>query len=141
MTIIKWRTSPYISRMLDNFTETDNSTNLGKNCGCMPATNIFEREGSFEIQIAFPGVEKKDLDISIENNLLKVSYEAKEYDSDSENYIRQEFYPESFTRSFVIPKETNIDKIKAAYEKGILIVSVPKADAEKAKIQKSISIS
>jgi HSP20 family protein len=137
MTIIKWQSMPQINRLYNNLFENENATGFGKNCGNIPATNILEKEKEYEIQLAFPGVEKKDIDISLENNVLKISYEAKE--SNDENYLRQEFDCESFTRSFIIPKETSIDNIEAAYENGILKVKVPKA--EKAKIQKSITVS
>ncbi len=139
MTIIRWHQRPLINRFFDNYFENENAASFDKNCGCIPSTNILEKEKSYEIQLAFPGVEKKDIDISLENSILKISYEAK--NENSETYIRQEFHPEPFTRSFVIPKETNSENIEASYENGILKVIIPKLEAEKVNLQKSIIIS
>lgn len=139
MTIIRWNQRPLINRFFDNYFENENATSFGKNCGSIPATNILEKEKSYEIYLAFPGVDKKDIGISLENNVLKISFEVKS--ENNETYIRQEFHPEPFTRSFVIPKETNSENIEASYEKGILKVIIPKLEAEKVKLQKNISIS
>ncbi len=139
MTIIKWNTKPAYNSIFDNLFDKEQSTGFGKTSGCLPAANILEKEKSYEIMLAFPGVTKKDLEISLENNILTVSYEKKE--EKEETYIRQEFQPDSFNRSFIIPKETETEKIKATYENGILKIEIPKIDVEKTKLSKSISIS
>jgi HSP20 family protein len=127
--------------MLDEMMERNFSTGFEKNCGCVPATNILEDEKQFEIQLAAPGMKKEDFRLSVENNLLSVSYEQKEEEKEEDHYLRREFGMDSFTRSFSIPKTTDAENISARYEQGILYVSVPKLNPEKAKLSRSIEIS
>lgn len=141
MTIIKWKSRPAYNNIFDNMFDNEIPTGFGKTSGCLPAANILEKDKNYEILLAFPGVQKSDLNISVENNTLTISYDHKQDEDKEEQILRQEFVPESFSRSFVIPKETNVDKIKANYENGVLRIEIPKAEQEKSKLTKSISIS
>jgi HSP20 family protein len=143
MTIIRWHNRPRFSSMLDEMLERNLPTGFEKNCGCEPATNIREDEKQFEIQLAAPGMKKEDFSLQMENNVLAVSYEKKEKDDENnqgENFLRREFGMDSFTRSFSIPKNTAAENISARYEQGILFISVPKLEPEKARLSRSIEI-
>lgn len=141
MTIIRWHNRPAFSNLLDEMMERNLSTGFEKNCGCVPATNILEDEKQFEIQLAAPGMKKEDFHLSVENSVLSVSYEKKEDEKQEDNFLRREFGMDSFTRSFSIPKTTDGEKISARYEQGILFISIPKLNPEKAKLSRSIEIS
>ena len=113
-----------------------------------PAVNIIERDDHFSIELAAPGLTKKDFNIEMDNDLLTISFEkkeeAKEENDEKENtvkYTRREFRYTSFKRSFTIP-EGSVDgeKISANYENGILTLGLPKREEAKAKARRTIKI-
>jgi HSP20 family protein len=107
----------------------------------LPAVNIREDEKRFVLDLAVPGIEKKDLKIEFHEDILTISSEIKnESEESSDGYKRKEFSYSSFSRSFQIPENINKDKIEANYKDGILSVALPKAE-EKNKISRQIKIS
>jgi len=108
----------------------------------MPAVNIREDEKNYNLELAVPGMEKKDLKIDINEDVLTISSETKnETEENKDGYKRKEFSYSSFCRSFYIPENVNRDKIEANYKDGILSVNLPKQEEEKTKITRQISIS
>ncbi len=108
----------------------------------MPAVNIREDEKSFMLDLAVPGIDKKDLKIDINEDVLTVSSETKnEMEDNREGYKRKEFSYTSFCRSFQIPDNVSREKIEANYKDGILSVSLPKFEEEKNKISRQVKIS
>ena len=106
----------------------------------MPATNIKERQNDFLIELAAPGLDKKDFKISLEDNVLSISAEKKEeLVEENEKYTRKEFFAGAFTRQFTLPDAVNHDDIQANYNNGILQLSIPKLQVHKQKT-KEISI-
>lgn len=95
----------------------------------LPSVNVKEVNDGFEIQVAAPGIKKEDFKINLERNVLTISsenqtqYEAKDQDG---SFTRREFNYSSFSRSFTLPEVADPAKIEAAYENGILKISVPK---------------
>jgi HSP20 family protein len=107
----------------------------------LPAVNIREDEKNYFLELAVPGMDKKDLKIDINEDVLTVSSESKNESEDKqEGYTRKEFSYSSFVRSFYIPENVNKDSIQANYKEGILTVSFPKVQEEKNKITKEIKI-
>ncbi|MBS3913024.1 MAG: Hsp20/alpha crystallin family protein [Bacteroidetes bacterium] len=93
----------------------------------MPSVNISEKENAFFIELAAPGLEKSDFKIEVEDQVLTISAEKKEeHLENKKNYKRQEFSYNSFSRSFSLPENTNTDDVQATYEKGILLLTIPK---------------
>jgi len=88
----------------------------------IPAMNVKETEDHFEIEMAAPGFNKKDFEISIENGLLKISAEnSEEIKEEEKDYTRKEFNYNSFLRSFTLPENVNEEEmIDATYKRGIL---------------------
>lgn len=108
----------------------------------MPAVNIREDEKKFVLDLAVPGIDKKDLKIDIDEDVLTISSETKNESEESrDGYKRKEFSYASFCRSFQIPDNVNRDKIEASYKDGILNVSLPKVEEEKNKIARQVKIS
>lgn len=108
-----------------------------------PSVNITENEKSFHVELAAPGIEKKDFQVNVEDNRLVIAYEHKtetEEKKDDSKYLRREFASSSFSKSFTLPENVEPDKIAASYENGILKVEIPKAK-EKSKLMKLINIS
>ena len=106
-----------------------------------PAVNVKEDEKGFEIELAAPGYNKKDFNISLDNQRLTISAEKKEKsEMEDANYTRREFGFTSFSRSFNLPANTSEEDIQAKYEEGVLKLIIAKKDIATAKPKRSIEI-
>jgi HSP20 family protein len=109
-------------------------SNHGGACAS-PATNIFETKSDYKLEVAAPGLDKKDFNLEIGDGTLKVSSTIeKTKNAEDVTYKRREFAKCSFSRSFQIPDDVNDEKIEANYAQGVLTISLPKS--EEAKIEK-----
>ncbi len=128
---------------IDEFFGKDLLPDFSANTGVsMPAVNIKETADSFEIEVAAPGLEKKDFAIDLENNLLTISAEKETKHEESDKKImRREFSYSSFKRSFNLPSYANNEQISAIHENGILKIVVKKKDEAISKPAKKIEIS
>ncbi len=118
----------------NNFATTGNS---------MPAVNIKETPDSFVVEMAAPGMDKKDFRIELDGTALTISAEKRNESEqkEGESYNRREFSYQSFYRSFHLPKEVvNADKIEAKYENGLLKLNIPKREEARQKPAKLIDI-
>ena len=105
----------------------------------MPPVDIQETADSYRLTAELPGLTKEDINITLENNVLRLTGERKfEKDAKKEGYHRIERTYGAFSRAFTLPSQVNHDKVEAAFENGVLTITVPKA--EQAKPRK-ISIS
>lgn len=108
----------------------------------MPAVNIREDEKRFTLELAVPGIDKKDLKIDINEDVITISSEHKEEkEENSDDFKRREFSYSSFCRSFYLPENVTKEKIDASYKDGILTVILPKQEEEKTKLTRQIKIS
>ncbi len=108
----------------------------------LPAANITENDKAFNIELAAPGLDKDDFELTIDNQQLTISCEKQEEnESKKDQYYRKEFSYESFRRSFMLPDTVNADKIKAAYKDGVLTVELPKKEMAIKSPRKQISVS
>lgn len=128
---------------LSDFLNEDFFPTFNGNTGSLPAVNIREDEKAFYLELAVPGMDKKDLHIEVKDDVLTISSEHKEEKQEElEGYKRREFSYSSFCRSFYLPEDVNGDKIGANYKDGILNVEIPRLEEEKKKEKvRSISIS
>ena len=107
----------------------------------MPAVNVHETEKSYEVELAAPGLSKKDFKITAEEGILTVSSEKNEEKEQKEkDYTRKEFEYSSFSRSFTLPQNINEEDIKATYEDGILKLTIAKHLASQPKPKKAIEV-
>ncbi|NJO68008.1 MAG: Hsp20/alpha crystallin family protein [Bacteroidetes bacterium] len=107
----------------------------------MPAVNIVEGKDDFRIDVAAPGLEKKDFKIDLTNNVLTISSERKhENEEKKEKFMRREFSYTSFKRSFTLPETAMLDKISANHRDGILQITIPKREEARVKPPRQISI-
>jgi HSP20 family protein len=108
----------------------------------LPSTNISEDEKSFKIELAAPGLERKDFKVETQDGTLTISSEKeKESKEEKENYRRREFSYSSFSRSFQLPENSLPEKIEAKYEEGILRLTLPKKETTETKHRKEIKVS
>ncbi len=108
----------------------------------VPAVNVIENKDEYKIEVAAPGLEKKDFKVDVHKNVLTISSESKDEKEDqNEKYMRREFRYSSFKRSFTLPETVDSEKIRATHRDGILNISVPKKPEAVEKGPKQISIS
>lgn len=110
-----------------------------------PAVNIKETDKSFELDLAVPGMDKKDFKIELKDGSITISakHENKvEETNEKERYSRREFSYQSFSRSFVLAEDlVDTEAINAKYENGILNVSIPKKSNTQINLSREIQIS
>ncbi|HBL74042.1 MAG TPA: heat-shock protein Hsp20 [Prolixibacteraceae bacterium] len=107
-----------------------------------PDVNIMESSEHYEIEIAAPGLEKKDFHIDLKDNVLTVSSEKKTEHKERQGLkiVRREFSYSSFSRSFVIPEGVDFSKINASHSNGILKIELPKKEEFKDQEPRQIAI-
>ena len=99
-----------------------------------PAVDIAEHDDAYVVKVELPGVNKDDVKITLESNVLTISGDKKqEKETKKENYHRVERSYGSFQRSFTLPSTIKSEKIDASYKDGVLLVSLPKAEEAKTK--------
>jgi len=134
--------SSYRPFYMPNLFDDDFFPTLSHRTSSMPAVNVKEDDKNYILELAVPGMEKKDLKIDINEDVLTISSETKNESEEShDGYKRKEFSYSSFCRSFYIPENVNRDKIEANYKDGILSVGLPKMEEEKNKITRQVKIS
>ncbi|MFP4664517.1 MAG: Hsp20/alpha crystallin family protein [Bacteroidales bacterium] len=132
-------TSNYLPSMWDQFMK--DFENMDERT-FQPAINVKETGKDYQVEVSAPGFEKKDFDIDVDNHRLIISYEhkdEKEEKSDDHKYYRREFGMSSFTRTFELPEDAKEDDIQAKYDKGILLIVIPKTSPRE-DVKKKISI-
>jgi HSP20 family protein len=109
------------------FDDYIDSTSYNKTSSKSPRVNIEEDDSKFSIIAEMPGIEEKDLDVSVDNGLLTINYEHKnEEEEKSDNGYYKEFSVSSYKRQFKVPNKIDEKKITAKYKNGILTVDLPK---------------
>lgn len=94
-----------------------------------PPVNIDEDKEGFSLSFMVPGRNKEDFKITVDKNILTVSYDKKEESKESDKKtIKKEFTLQNFKRSFNLDEKIQADNIKASYENGILSLLVPKKE-------------
>jgi HSP20 family protein len=127
---------------MPNFFDTDFFPVHSGSTSSVPAVNVREDDKNFTLEAAIPGIDKKDLKIDVNEDVLTISSETKSESEESSNvYKRKEFSYSAFSRSFYVPENVNREKIEANYKDGILTVALPKQEEEKNKITRKIEIS
>ena len=107
----------------------------------VPAVNVKEQDRFFEIELAAPGLSKKDFNVTAENGILTISSEKKEEQEKKEkDYTRKEFSYSSFSRSFMLPEQVNEGDIKASYEDGVLKLQLAKKAITQPRAQRAIEV-
>ncbi len=108
----------------------------------LPAMNVKENKDNFEIELAVPGFSKKDIEVTLEDDLLHIcAKQSKEEVEEEENYTRREFNYSSFDRKLQLPD--NVDqneKVKAKYKDGILTLNLMKKEGAEEPPKRVIDI-
>lgn len=92
-----------------------------------PAVNIWEKDGAAIVTAELPGIDPEKMEISVSGDILTIAGSApKENFSQGETYLRQERGAGGFKRSIQLPFQVNPQDVEARYEKGILVVTLPR---------------
>jgi HSP20 family protein len=98
----------------------------------VPAVNITEDEKSFKLSLAAPGLNKEDFHIQVDGTMLTISSEKEEKKEEKdEKMTRNEYNFTSFSRTFTVPEDVEMEKIVAQYEHGVLNLMLPKKEEAK----------
>lgn len=98
----------------------------------MPTVDISETENHFEIRAELPGVSKNDVSVSVTDNRLTLKGEKRqEAETEGKNYHRVERRYGNFQRSFTLPRNVETSNIKAGFNDGVLMLTIPKPEAAK----------
>lgn len=92
----------------------------------LPRTNIQETDKDFVFSMEMPGLTKKEVEVSLENNVLLVKGEKTEEKTEGQNLLRREIRSVKFERSFRIGDGIEQEQIKAKMDNGLLTVTLPK---------------
>src|SRR5216110_2659260 len=99
-----------------------------------PSVDIFENDNEVVFKAELPGMNAKDIDVKLENNILTLKGKRRfEKETKEENYHRIEREYGTFSRSFAMPAAVNGDKVTAEYKDGILKIVLPKKEETKSK--------
>jgi len=122
--------------LIDDLWRSPLETSLAQTMGQMeyPALNVSEDEKNITVEAELPGMESKDIDISLQNNMLVLQGEKRFEDEKKEgNYHRIERSYGSFSRTIPLSSSVDEDKAKASFKKGVLTVTLPKQGVEQGK--------
>jgi HSP20 family protein len=105
-----------------------------------PKVNISENEKEIVVSAELPGIDNKDIDVSLSKNELTIQGEKKEEkEEEKKSYYRMERSYGSFKRTLPLPCEVKDDKVEAQFKNGVLIITLPK-EAEAIKETKKINV-
>lgn len=100
----------------------------------VPCLDVSETKNNIVVKAEVPGMDAKDIDISLVGNALTIKGEKKqEREEKDENYHRIERSYGAFSRSVRLSQDVQSDKIKANFENGVLKITLPKSEEAKAK--------
>ena len=143
MSLVKRSDWPSLLRdsWLSDFFDTNSFLESDQTRRSVPAVNVIEKDNMFEIELAAPGMDKKDFKVTVDKSVLTISAEKEDKkEQKDKNFTRKEFSFTSFSRSFALPENVNEEDIKAHYENGILSLQILKKTPAKAP-KKAIEIS
>ncbi len=137
MAILKWDPFKELQALQDRIDKLFEESLRGRELASTswtPAVDIYETDDAIVLEAELPGMNEKDIEVKVEDNVLTIRGERKfEEKRKEENYYRMERFYGAFQRSFTLPPNIETNKIKAEYKKGILKVTMPKKEQAKPK--------
>jgi HSP20 family protein len=131
MTYVKFN-QPSLKSLNSFFDNILNDLPAQSNGFNFPPVNISESKDNYELEFNVPGRNKEDFKITVDKNILTVSFEKKEESKDeNKKQIKKEFTLQPFKRSFTLDEKVISDNIAAKYENGLLTLSIPKKEEVK----------
>jgi HSP20 family protein len=134
MSLIRWNPLGELDDLFARFPRGlhPRSTIVTEGVDWRPAANITESDKEYTIKADLPEVKKEDIDVNVANGVLTLSGERRyEKSSEDEKEHRRETFHGTFQRSFALPDDVDVAKIKADTKDGVLIVRLPKQAVHK----------
>ncbi len=117
--------SPFLDNFLDNLLPRRKNEN--EELVTIPSTNISDEDVAFELSVALPGLDKKDIRIELVEDYLTVSADIGETKEERDrHWVRKEFVDNSFYRAFALPKNVDPEKVDARMKDGLLTFKIGK---------------
>ena len=130
-----WGLQSDINRLFDAFMTPFEGTEIRRTLS--PKLDVAETKDKYEIKAEMPGMEEKDIDLSMDDGVLTISGEKKtEAESDDKGYYLKECSYGTFSRSIRLPENVADDKIAAKFNNGVLMIDVPKKEPTATKSRK-----
>ena len=136
MTLVKLNNKPAFGRFFDDDFVRDffhaPATATRTNTAA-PQVNVLENDNAFVLEVSAPGIAREDLKVNVDGKRLTVSYEhnAEGNNEQTGKTIRREFVRSSFSRTFNVPQSVNLEAVEAAFENGVLTLTLPKREEVK----------
>lgn len=135
MSIVKYNPFNEVGNIWDDFFDDDKFIPVvPRVANNIPPIDVYDDKENVYVDVALSGIDPKDVNIEIENNLLSISGNIeKKTEIDEKNYYKKEIRRSSFARKVALPAEVNSEKTQAVYENGVLKISIPKIEEKKSK--------
>jgi HSP20 family protein len=127
-----------MGRLFDDFASSFELAPFGEIFGAFsPRLDLSETEQELKVSAELPGLDEKNVEVSLTKNTLTISGEKKEEKEDKgQNFYRMERSYGSFKRTIPLPCEVEGDKVEATFNKGILTITLPKTEEARKHIKK-----
>ena len=99
----------------------------------VPHTDVYEEKGQLVVKTELPGITEKDLEVTLEGDVLTIKAENKEEVTEDATHHTRERYYGKYVRSMSLPTHVNGDKISATFDNSVLELRIPKAEEVKVK--------
>ena len=119
--------------MLKQFPNFQEEVGVSFNQGAYPKVNVYEYDDKIGIVAEIPGLDKKNVTVDVEEDVLIISGDKHGFDSDGGKCITRELKQSSFKRSFNLGEHLDGDNVGASFKDGMLSISIPKIEPEKPK--------
>ena len=126
--------------MLKQFPNFQEEVGVSFNQGAYPKVNVYEYDDKISIVAEIPGLDKKNVSVEVEEDVLIISGDKHGFDSDGGKCITRELKQSAFKRSFNLGEYLDGTKVSAKFKDGMLSISIPKKEPEQPK-KHSIKIS
>ena len=126
--------------MAQQFPTFQDEVGVSFNKGAYPKVNVYEFDDKIGIVAEIPGLDKKNVSVEVEEDVLIISGDKHGFDSDGGKCITRELKQSAFTRSFNLGEYLDGSKVSAKFKDGMLSISIPKKEPEQPK-KHSVKIS
>ncbi|MGI6113274.1 MAG: Hsp20/alpha crystallin family protein [Mahellales bacterium] len=132
MSLVEWNPFREMEREMTNFFDRSPFNFFGM--GSFPKVDVYQTENDIIVKAEMPGVSKEDLNVYVEDNLLRLSGRTRRHEEFKDEHVyRTERRYGSFSRTIPLPAEVKSEQVKANYNDGILSITLPKVEPSKAR--------
>ena len=131
MKLVNWKSNNNIFDVFNNFDRYFNNVVQDSYRYSRPSVNISDNDKKYFLSLDMPGVNKKDIEVTVEEGVIAIKAERK---TDNNSVLYSETSNLNYERSFYVPDDADESKIKATSDNGVLLIEIPKL----AKLKKNL---